>query len=89
MLLVGACPGQETANQAWLVEHGAAVTARPAEAGWTLSRLFASSPCGTRMLLSMAAATRTLAAPNAAAQVVPTSPSGNESLPIAPDGNRR
>ncbi len=39
MVLVGACPGQETMNQAWLVEQGAAVACQAAAAGRTVAAL--------------------------------------------------
>jgi processive 1,2-diacylglycerol beta-glucosyltransferase len=65
MVLVGACPGQETANQAWLVEQGAAVACEAAAAGRTVAALRAQGA-----LASLAAEARSLAAPHAANRVV-------------------
>jgi processive 1,2-diacylglycerol beta-glucosyltransferase len=65
MVLVGACPGQETMNQAWLIEQGAAVASEAAGAGRTVAALRA---CGA--LASLAVEARALAAPRAAGRVV-------------------
>jgi processive 1,2-diacylglycerol beta-glucosyltransferase len=65
MVLVGACPGQETANQSWLVEQGAAVACEAAAAGRTVAALRARGG-----LAALAAEARALAAPHAARRVV-------------------
>lgn len=65
MLLVGACPGQETMNQSWLVEQGAAVACDPSSAGRAIASLRAAGS-----LLPMAAEARALAAPRAADRVL-------------------
>jgi processive 1,2-diacylglycerol beta-glucosyltransferase len=65
MVLVGACPGQETMNQAWLVDQGAAVAAEAAGAGRAVADLRARGA-----LASLAAEARGLAAPRAADRVV-------------------
>jgi processive 1,2-diacylglycerol beta-glucosyltransferase len=64
MALVGACPGQETLNQAWMVENGAAVAADPDEVGRVVTAL------GPRRRLKLAASARSIAAPDAADRVV-------------------
>ena len=65
MVLVGACPGQETQNQAWLVEQGAAVACEAAAAGMSVAQLRARGALG-----ALAAEARALAAPRAAARVL-------------------
>src|SRR5277367_1568294 len=65
MVLVGACPGQETMNQRWLVEQGAAVACEAAAAGRTVAALGAQGA-----LASLAAEARSLAAPQAASRVL-------------------
>jgi processive 1,2-diacylglycerol beta-glucosyltransferase len=65
MVLVGACPGQETMNQTWLVEQGAAVACGADAAGGTVASLRARG-----VLASLAAEARALAAPRAARRVV-------------------
>jgi processive 1,2-diacylglycerol beta-glucosyltransferase len=65
MVLVGACPGQELRNQAFLLDHGAAVAATATSAG----RVVASLREGGH-LEQLAAAARSLAAPQAARRVV-------------------
>lgn len=65
MVLVGACPGQETENQAFLVEHGAAIASEARLAGCAIAELRARGA-----LDRMAHAARALGAPDAAARVV-------------------
>lgn len=65
MVLVGACPGQEMRNQAWLLDQGAAVAPDPAAAGQVVAAL---RDAGRLALLADAA--RSLAAPRAADRVV-------------------
>jgi processive 1,2-diacylglycerol beta-glucosyltransferase len=65
MVLVGACPGQETMNQAFLIEQGAAVAAEPASAGRVIAALRAEGALGP-----MAQAARDRAAPRAAERVL-------------------
>jgi processive 1,2-diacylglycerol beta-glucosyltransferase len=65
MVLVGACPGQEAMNEAWLVDQGAAVASDAASAGRLVARLRAAG-----RLLPMAAEARALSAPRAADRVV-------------------
>lgn len=65
MILVGACPGQETANQRWLVEQGAALAAEPAEAGPLAAALRDGG-----VLPRLGRAARALGAPLAASRVV-------------------
>jgi processive 1,2-diacylglycerol beta-glucosyltransferase len=65
MVLVGACPGQETANQAWLIEQGAAVAATASTAGAIVADLHARGALG-----SLAHEARALAAPRAADRVL-------------------
>jgi processive 1,2-diacylglycerol beta-glucosyltransferase len=65
MVLVGACPGQETMNQAWLVDQGAAVACQAAAAGPTVAALHARGALG-----ALAVEARSLAAPRAAARVL-------------------
>ena len=65
MVLVGACPGQEAANQKWLLDQGAAVAADASSAGRIVAGLHA-----TRALGSLGAEARSLAAPRAADRVV-------------------
>jgi len=65
MVLVGACPGQEAMNEAWLVEQGAAIASDAAGAGRVVAALRASG-----RLRAMAAEARSLAAPRAADRVV-------------------
>jgi processive 1,2-diacylglycerol beta-glucosyltransferase len=65
MVLVGAVPGQETCNQKWVAQCGAAIARAPHKVGAMLARLRDS---GT--LQTMAAAARTIARPNAADDVV-------------------
>jgi processive 1,2-diacylglycerol beta-glucosyltransferase len=65
MVLVGACPGQEAKNQAWLVKQGAAVACQAAAAGRLVDMLRARESLAT-----MAAEARALASPNAAHRVV-------------------
>jgi processive 1,2-diacylglycerol beta-glucosyltransferase len=65
MVLVGACPGQETRNQAWLLDQGAAAVAEAQTAGQVVAALRAEG-----RLPSIAAAARSLAAPRAADRVI-------------------
>jgi UDP-N-acetylglucosamine:LPS N-acetylglucosamine transferase len=65
MVLVGACPGQETRNQTWLVEQGAAVAVGAAGAGAAVAALRDEG-----RLARLAEAARSLAAPRAAGRVV-------------------
>src|SRR5262249_11956139 len=65
MVLVGACPGQETMNQAWLVEQGAAVSAGVGDAGRVVADLRARGA-----LASLAQEARAMAAPRAADSVL-------------------
>jgi len=65
MVLVGACPGQETMNQQWLIDQGAAIACAASDAGRTVSHLRA----GAR-LLGMAEEARALAEPHAADRVL-------------------
>lgn len=65
MILVGACPGQEMANQSWLLEQGAALASSPALAGLT-----AASLRDEGALPALAQAARSLGAPRAAARVI-------------------
>jgi processive 1,2-diacylglycerol beta-glucosyltransferase len=65
MVLVGACPGQESMNQEWLIEQGAAVAADPASAGLVIAALRAEGA-----LAPMAQAARDRAAPRAAERVL-------------------
>jgi processive 1,2-diacylglycerol beta-glucosyltransferase len=65
MVLVGACPGQEMANQRWLLDQGAAVAADAATAGRTVADLRAAGTLG-----ALAAEARGLASPRAADRVV-------------------
>jgi processive 1,2-diacylglycerol beta-glucosyltransferase len=65
MVLVGTCPGQEAANEAWLVENGAAVASSPADVGAVVAGLVATSALG-----ELAASARAIAAPTAADHVV-------------------
>jgi processive 1,2-diacylglycerol beta-glucosyltransferase len=65
MVLVGACPGQEAMNQAWLIEQGAAIAAAPALAGRTIGALRDQGA-----LASLAEAARARAAPRAAPRVL-------------------
>ena len=65
LVLVGGVPGQETLNQAWIVERGAGVVARPNEVGRCIDRLRATcdlAPMGRRA--------RALGAPDAADRVL-------------------
>jgi processive 1,2-diacylglycerol beta-glucosyltransferase len=64
MVLVGACPGQERMNQAWMVDQGVAIAADPTAAGPAVADLRRAGA-----LRALAAAARALAAPNAAARV--------------------
>ncbi len=64
MVIVGACPGQERMNQAWMIEQGVAVAADPTAAGAAVAELMRA---GT--IPALAAAARALAAPDAAARV--------------------
>jgi UDP-N-acetylglucosamine:LPS N-acetylglucosamine transferase len=64
MVIVGACPGQEMMNQAWMLDQGVAVAADPTAAGAAVAEL----RCSGR-ILELAAAARSLAAPNAAMRV--------------------
>jgi processive 1,2-diacylglycerol beta-glucosyltransferase len=65
MVLVGACPGQETMNQAFLVEQGAAVVASAGAAGRVVADLAARGA-----LTRMAWVARALSAPHAAERVL-------------------
>jgi hypothetical protein len=65
MVLVGACPGQETMNQAFLVEQGAAVIASAGDAGLVVADLAARGA-----LTRMAWVARALSAPRAADRVL-------------------
>jgi processive 1,2-diacylglycerol beta-glucosyltransferase len=65
LALVGAVPGQETCNQRWLVERGAAVVLRPRRAAPALRELVARGA-----LARMAEAARSLARPDAAGEVL-------------------
>lgn len=65
MVLVGACPGQEMANQAWLVEQGAAIAASPALAGLEVAALRDRG-----QIPSLSRAARSIAAPRAASRVI-------------------
>jgi processive 1,2-diacylglycerol beta-glucosyltransferase len=65
MVLVGACPGQETMNQRWLVDQGAAVAADAASAGRAVADLWARA-----LLAPMGLEARALSAPRAADRVV-------------------
>lgn len=65
MVLVGACPGQETQNQRWLIEQGAAFAAEPAEAGPLVGSLRDGG-----VLPRVGRAARALGAPLAASHIV-------------------
>jgi processive 1,2-diacylglycerol beta-glucosyltransferase len=65
MVLVGACPGQEMRNQAWLVDQGAAIAAEASQAGAAVAALRTGG-----VLPSLARAARSLASPHAAERVV-------------------
>jgi processive 1,2-diacylglycerol beta-glucosyltransferase len=64
LILVGACPGQETLNEAWVSEQGAGLACAPEAVGATLERL------GRRSLVAMGARARALGAPDAADRVI-------------------
>jgi processive 1,2-diacylglycerol beta-glucosyltransferase len=64
LVLVGAVPGQETLNQAWTVEHGAAVVSAPEAVGQTVAELRNGA------LTGMAKRSRMLGAPHAADRVL-------------------
>jgi len=64
MVIVGACPGQEMMNQAWMIEQGVAVAADPTAAGAAVAGLMRAGK-----IPALAAAARALAAPDAAARV--------------------
>lgn len=65
LVLVGACPGQEASNEAWVVSNGAGVAARPSEVGPLAAALRRRD-----RLLDFARAARSLATPDAALRVV-------------------
>src|SRR3954468_4545128 len=69
MVIVGACPGQEMMNQAWMIDQGVGVAADPALAGAAVAELVRA---GT--IPELAAAARSLAAPGAAAAVLVRAP---------------
>jgi processive 1,2-diacylglycerol beta-glucosyltransferase len=84
MVLVGACPGQETMNQAWLIEQGAAVGCEAAAAGGTVAALSARGE-----LPVLAAAARSLAAPRAADRVLDVALRLSERAALVPAAARR
>jgi len=65
MVLVGACPGQETMNQAWMVAQGAAIAVRPEEVGHAIAALRTRGALGRLARLG-----RSLGAPMAAHRVL-------------------
>jgi processive 1,2-diacylglycerol beta-glucosyltransferase len=67
LVLVGAVPGQESLNEAWITEQGAGVSCSPGKVGETIARLRGAS------LLRMAESARALGTPTAAARVVAVS----------------
>jgi len=64
LILVGAVPGQESLNEAWVTEQGAGVGCEPDAVGATLEAL------GRYSLLSMAARAKVLGVPEAADRVI-------------------
>jgi processive 1,2-diacylglycerol beta-glucosyltransferase len=64
LILVGAVPGQESLNEAWVTEQGAGFGCEPEAVGATLERL------GRRSLVAMGARARSLGAPDAADRVI-------------------
>jgi processive 1,2-diacylglycerol beta-glucosyltransferase len=64
LVLVGAVPGQETLNQAWVVEQGAGIATTPDAVGEAVAGI------GARELADMAANARGLGAPRAADRVL-------------------
>jgi processive 1,2-diacylglycerol beta-glucosyltransferase len=79
LVLVGACPGQETKNQSWLVERGAAYASSPLAVGATLALLNQHDE-----LARIAEAARALATPNAAFNVVDVALTLSRSAPRMP-----
>jgi processive 1,2-diacylglycerol beta-glucosyltransferase len=64
LILVGAVPGQESLNEAWVTEQGAGVACEPESVGATLERL------ARRALVAMGARARSLGAPDAVDRVI-------------------
>jgi processive 1,2-diacylglycerol beta-glucosyltransferase len=64
LVLVGAGPGQESLNQAWVIEQGAGIACAPEAVGEAISRL------RTTNLSAMADRARSLGAPRAADRVL-------------------
>jgi processive 1,2-diacylglycerol beta-glucosyltransferase len=64
LVLVGAVPGQESLNQAWVVEQGAGIASRPEAVGGSIARLGAPS------LSAMGERARAMGTPRAAERVL-------------------